>query len=417
MSSSESVSARSIVKAHVAEKSHLIMREPEGSLVYPWLCPGGFYAQLWDWDAVFCGVGLIPFGGSKYLAGSMKNFFTLTSADGVVPGCVSPKGASTTLNHAKPVLIWGSFLAAEDMKDFDQFYQFATQMRSLLIYWKRERCVDGVYVWHDTMESGADDLPYASIPSKHTSKWTEADERRISLPDVHTFLILERRAMASFCRAWAIGAGVADAVALEAEAKEHEGEALAIKDVLNSNLWYWMKDDDGSSKRRGYYVGYDAIDKKQLLNRTYQCAWPLWAGLTVGVAERDAALYELLQHDLRAAHGIRSTSTEDARYTLVDCIVPYSNWRGPVWINVNCVLAYTLASCGHKSEAIKLATELTTMLANDITKSGVMHECYNGDDGMPLSSESKGFLSWNVLIASLLDNLEADIDPFSSVIG
>ena len=404
------------------------MREAEGALIYPWLCPGGFYSQLWDWDSVFCGVGLFPFGGSKYLAGSMKNFFALTSPDGVVAGCVTPKGASTTLNHAKPVLIWGAFLASEEMKDFDQFYQFAPAMRSTLAYWKRERCVNGAYVWHDTMESGADDLPYASIPSKHsTSTWTEADERRISLPDVYTLLILERRAMASFCRAWATNASASDAVALEAEAIEHEVEALAIKDSLNSKLWHWMEGEhNGTSsqsgsmsssgeKRRGLYVGYDAIDGKQLLNRTYQCAWPLWAGLTVGIEEREAALHELLKEDLRAKWGIRSTSTLDTRYTLIDCIVPYSNWRGPVWINVNCVLAYTLSSCGRKDEAIKLATELTIMIANDITGSGVMHECYNGDDGTPLSSESKGFLSWNVLVASLLDNLEGDINPFATV--
>jgi hypothetical protein len=173
-------SSRAIVKEHVASRAHLIMREPEGGLRYPWLCPvrastfrapfayhshcnptipaaptpkGGFYAQLWDWDAVFCGVGLIPFGGAPYLAGSMKCFFSLTSAEGKVPGCVTPAGASTTLAHAKPVLIWGAYLAADATGDFNQFKEFAPQMRALLAYWHRERLVNGVYGKNTYMHS------------------------------------------------------------------------------------------------------------------------------------------------------------------------------------------------------------------------------------------------------------------------
>lgn len=412
-------SARLTLKSHVSERASLIMKEPEGLLVHKWLCPGGFYAQCWDWDAVFCGVGLLPFGGSAYLAGSMKCFFTLTDSEsGAVPGCITPNGASATLAHAKPVLIWGAFLAAEAEGDFDQFYSFAGKMRALLFFWRRERCVNDVYVWHDTMECGADDLPFAAVPSRHTAAWTDADLRRTSMPDIHTFLVLERRAMAGFCRAWATGAGAAHAEALLEEALEHEAAAVEIAKALNVKLWWW--DDSHTTgnaavPRRGYYVGYDAVDGVRLVNRTYQAAWPLWAGLAAGVEEREAALVELLQPDLRASFGIRSTSSSDPRFTLGDFIVPYSNWRGPVWINVNTVLAYTLASCGRKDEALKLASELTLMLAGDITKNNAMHECYHPDDGSPLSSESKGFLSWNVLVASLLDNLEADRDPFAAV--
>jgi alpha,alpha-trehalase len=350
----------------------------------------------------------------------MKCFFSLTSSDGKVPGCVTPAGASSTLAHAKPVLIWGAFLAAEAMGDWGQFQEFAPQMRALLAYWQRERMVNGVFVWHDTMESGADDLPYAAVPSKHTASWSDADARRVSLPDVHTFLILEHRAMARFCRAWADGASPEGAAALKEEARHYESVACIISDSLNKKLWHWMPPSGetdaptASGARRGLFVGFDAKDEVQLLNRTYQAAWPCWAGVADDT-RRDAALNELLEPDMRAAHGIRSTSTLDSRFHLIDVIVPYSNWRGPVWINVNVVLAYTLASAGRREEALKLANELTDMLALDIKTNGVMHECYHPDEGTPLSSESKGFLSWNVLVATLLDNLEAEVDPFRSI--
>jgi glycogen debranching enzyme len=120
---------------------------------------------------------------------------------------------------------------------------------------------------------------------------------------------------------------------------------------------------------------------------------------------------------MRAAWGVRSTSSADARYTLTDMIVPYSNWRGPVWINVNVVLAYTLAGAGRRADALALARALTLLLANDIRATGGMHECYDGDSGAPLASASLNFLSWNVLVATLHDNLTAGVDPFAGVTG
>lgn len=54
----------------------------------------------------------------------------------------------------------------------------------------------------------------------------------------------------------------------------------------------------------------------------------------------------------------------------------YSNWRGPVWINVNCVLAYTLAANGYRAEAAALARDITRTLADDLRANGQWHECY-----------------------------------------
>ncbi len=133
--------------------------------------------------------------------------------------------------------------------------------------------------------------------------------------------------------------------------------------------------------------------------------------------ERDAALDELLAPDMRAPFGIRSTSRDDPRYTLTDMIVPYSNWRGPVWINVNAVLCYTLAAAGRRGEALAIARALTLMLARDIAKCGGMHECYCPDTGAPLSTESINFLSWNAMAATLHDNLLAGIDPFAPILN
>ncbi len=76
------------------------------------------------------------------------------------------------------------------------------------------------------------------------------------------------------------------------------------------------------------------------------------------------------------------------------------------------MLVYTLAREGRRAQAMVLARGLVSMLAQDLRESKVMHECYDPDNGKPLGSPSAGFLSWNVLAAKLLSNLEALIDPF-----
>jgi len=286
------------------------------------------------------------------------------------------------------------------------------------------------------MESGADDLPDAPIASAHTSTWVEERDARVhSGPDLSTFLYLENRAYAKFCKKWAAqttaGQGgecesaVATAAALEAEAAVYEAEAARIASALNSNLWRWLPsphlpeaagNTSQGSQVRGHYVGFNARERTQLPARTYQAAWPCWARLAPSDFKRDAALDEICSSDLRGPFGIRSTSNADTRYTLTDMIVPYSNWRGPVWMNVNCVLCYTLAAAGRRDVALEIAEALTLMLAKDIETSGGMHENYSADDGAPVSTDSKMFLSWNVLAVTLVDNLRNGHDPFAPIL-
>ena len=53
-----------------------------------------------------------------------------------------------------------------------------------------------------------------------------------------------------------------------------------------------------------------------------------------------------------SAVGLRSTSSDDPRYNNENEIVPYSNWRGPMWVNANALTAYGLARYGFKALAM-----------------------------------------------------------------
>ena len=412
-----------LVRTHIQSLAATTFHEPSGALGYPYIVPGGFYSQLWCWDAVFAGIGGLRYGSACYLVGSCLNFFAATAEDGSVPGCLTPSGFSLTLKHAKPVLIWGALAAARATGDFGQFAPWRAAMAAQLRYWsaKRKDSSTGLYVWHDVMESGADNLPFYEPPSAHTPGWDEAvDALRVASPDLQTFLSREHTAFAVFLETWAAarcdeassGSGM-DAAELLRAAAAHRAEAAAIAAATCKHLWH-PEPDDGKGCVRGYFVAYDVRAGTQLVRRTYQVAWPLWLGPAgaPSAAAREAALDALTAPDLLGAAGLRSLSSSDARYTLEDVIVPYSNWRGPVWVNVNAVAAYTLAACGRRAAALDLARRLVAALAQGLRVHGSFFECYDPDSGSPLAAASKGFFSWTILAADLIDDIEASVDPF-----
>lgn len=141
-----------------------------------------------------------------------------------------------------------------------------------------------------------------------------------------------------------------------------------------------------------------------------QMAWPLWEGLAPSAAHRDAAIRAVLAPDMRCPSGIRSTSSLDPAYNNDNIITPASNWKGPVWICSNAVLAYTLAAQGRRAEALQLAADITRLLAHDLRTGGVWHECYHSED-REIKLASPGFLSWNLMGADLYECIAAGRDP------
>lgn len=139
-------------------------------------------------------------------------------------------------------------------------------------------------------------------------------------------------------------------------------------------------------------------------------AFPLYGGL----APPDRAsrvVAQLKAPDMWTPWGVRSTSSTDPRYTNINIIVPYSNWRGPVWIISNVLLCYGLMTAGFRDDAVALGESIVRLLAEDLGREGSWHECYDSDNGNALAAP--GFLSWNVLAADLLDNLRAGVNPFA----
>lgn len=415
-----------LVQEHVANNANATWREPQGYLKYPYLVPAGPYNQLWDWDSVFLGVATVSYGSGPYFKGSMLNFLDHTNlTDGSLPGCLTPSGATPTLYQAKPIIIQGSYLAAKATGDFASFQAFEPQMQALLAWWNATAVADlprgpfdaatQLHTWYDQLSTGADNLVYSQCPSEYSPCWdASADAFTLASPDVMTFMYRERIAYARFLAMWSTGApDVTDdalrtmPVAVAAKVRTQLSAAAALRDALNEYLWHWQD----AQQTAGFFAAWNVSTGTRILRRTYQVVWPLWANLTANASQASAALNAVMDADLFSAFGVRSASSNDPQYNNDNIINPYSNWRGPVWVNVNAVIAYTLRAFGRARDAAAVADAVVHTLAQDLRTNGTWHECYDAETGAGLAAP--GFLSWDTLGATLQANVAAGVDPFS----
>ena len=396
------------VYAYVSDNVHATFREPQGQLAYPYQVPAGPYNECWDWDSVFLGVASArDFNGSRYFVGSMMNFLAKVNlTNGDVKGCITPSGDTPTLFHAKPILIQGAFLAAKfSGGNFSQFEQFMPAMAALLAYWSSPQRVDaatGLHQWHDQLETGADNLVLSLCPSPYSPEcWVEAlDAFTLSSPDIELFVAREHLAFSNFVEAWA-------REGWEAESATHRAHAKRIADTLDERMWVWIDD----AKTQGYWGAYNTSTQSVIAHRTYQLAWPLWQGGTSNETLVAAAVEQLLAPDMWTPFGVRSTSSGDPRYSNANIINPYSEWRGPIWINVNAVLAHSLFARGFSSAANELASAVVHTLAESLRTTGTWFEAFSSETGEGLAA--RGFLSWDTLGATLVRDVAAGVDPFA----
>jgi hypothetical protein len=380
-------------------------RPPKGVLRHKYLVPAGPYEQEWDWDSLFLGVATLRWGSRPYLEGSMLNFLAATNlSDGSVTGCLTPTlptvcSSSTAehdaLAHAKPLIIQGAWLAAAAPGGSPAtFLPYRAQMEALLAFWDRpprRDAASGLRLWHDQMETGADNGVLSQCPSARSACWSTAQAYTLASADVMVYLQREHVAFARFFEAWGDAASCA----------HHRRVADELAATLNRELW---------RPEVGYHVALNASSRAAIEAKTYVLALPLWGGL-VNASQAAAIATALAAPDMLSAVGLRSASTDDPRYSNAATIVPYSNWRGPMWVNANALAAYGLNRYGHRTLALEIAHRVTAALARDLRTAGTWHEAYSTDDGKPLAA--RGFLSWDTLSAELVDNLMAGHDPLS----
>jgi alpha,alpha-trehalase len=366
------------------------IRPAEGYIKYPYLIPAGYYNQMWDWDGFFIGVHWAnqdP-ANARYLRDWVLGFAGSADADGYVAGCITPKGPRPLFGKfaMKPFLAQGAVIAAEDLHDYEWIRPIWPAMKRVVEYRRRTQYDEKwkLWFWDNAMQSGADNNAALNNDPK--------DPSAILAVDASVYAMREYLAMA------AIAKQLGDATS----SHNYTAEALNTRHAILRQLWsphdamFWNRRRD-----RGAVVRV--------------IAWSNFLPLVDGLLPREEgrrmiSLYLLNPTQMHSGNGFRSLSRFDPAYNNQAIITPYSNWRGPIWINANFLDWIALRRYGFNDEARALAITLATNIHRDIAKWGSMHENYDAEtgDGLAPTVEQSpgkkfaGFVGWNLLAQDML---------------
>jgi len=366
------------------------IRPADGYIQHPYLIPAGYYNQMWDWDGFFLGLHWANQNpaDARYLRDWVLSFAASADADGYVAGCITPKGPRPLFGKfaMKPFLAQGALAAAQQLHDYTWLRPAWPGLQRVLDYRKRTQFDPrwGLWFWDNAMQSGADNNAALTNDPK--------DPSAILAVDASIWAMREYLAMAA----------LADHLGDAPDAQRYRAEAEATRRAIMATLWS-SSDAMFFNRRRDSGAWVRVISWSSFL--------PLLDGLLAPADARRMIRCHLLNPDeMQSKYGFRSLSKSDPAYNNQAIIDPYSNWRGPIWINANFLDWLALRRYGFHAEAHTLALNLAAMLHRDIAQWGSMHEDYDAETGAglaPTPAQSPGghfagFVGWNLLAQDML---------------
>jgi alpha,alpha-trehalase len=366
----------------------------QGVIQHAYLTPGGYYRDLWDWDGYFIGAHWAnqDAANAKYLRDWVLSFAAAADADGYVAGCISPSGPRALFGKfaMKPFLAQGALLAAEKLGNDDSRDSWLRAawpaMQRIEAYRKRTQ-YDAhwkLWFWDNAMQSGADNS--ASLTNDPN------DRSAILAVDASVFAMREDEAMAALARRL----GYAE------DARRYQDDAETTRRAILASLW---------EPKEGMFLNRRRDNGAWVRPSGWSNFVPLAEGL-LPQAEGARVIREHLLNpaEMRSPYGFRSLAESDPAYNNDAIINPYSNWRGPIWMNASYLDWIALRRYGFRKEARWLAVTLAAELDRDIARWGSMHEDYDAETGdglAPTPAQSPhgvfaGFVGWNLLAQDML---------------
>ncbi len=392
----------------IKDNWHTSMKEPCGILKYKFLDPAAVYrAQMWDWDAYFCGLALIDVydDTAEYVKGCALNFLDHSRVDGSIPYMINnqeekcevlpsisrePRTEKSDINSIKPLLAQMVILAHKKIKETDWIKENFEKLKSHIAHWEAtQQMPNGLFVWRSYRGSGTDNHPAIYGRPLNSSAGVE----------LNCMMYKEYLSMAEI-----------SAICGDNDSKaQYEQKAYALAKAINDNMW---------DEIDGLYYHLDMLSQKPPLARqgitwnvplkfrTWTCFMPMWAGIAPKErAERMVREHLMNTDEFLSDFGLRTLAKNEPLYCTAETSNP-SNWQGPIWIVSTYLMFMGLWNYGYKKEAQTVADNLITHLCKDLDQNGLLHEYYNPETGE--SSINPGFMNWNALAGIMADMIDTN---------
>ena len=383
-----------LILNYAKENYKKMFREPDGILSHKFIVPGATYSNsLWDWDCWLTNIALRSFTEediSEYEKGCIINFLEHMDDDGKIPIFITPtmewynfNGCFPSNIHKPCLAQHAEFIVKTNNNDVEWLGPYFDKILKFIdYYYNNQRHSSGLYYWINDCAIGVDNDPSTYYRPENSSA------------SIYLNCLMYKE-LTAVCY-------LGNLLNIDVSFYEKEAENLlkTVRDLCfdEKDGMYYSADlnllpvDPNSNLHSGAPRHWDTLIQRI---GCWSGFMAMWAGIaTPEQAQRMVKENLLDEKGFWAPYGVRTLSKYEKMYRIVKSGNP-SCWLGPIWGISNYMVFEGLLKYGFIEEAKELAERNVKLFAQDIEKTGELHEYYDPESGEPINNP--GFQNWNLL--------------------
>ena len=407
---------RALIERYVLDNIDGVLKQPRSFIRYPFIDPGSVYdGNVWDWDTYWSVFGLLGMKDAMpkatlervitHAKGNVMNFFDHQMEDGYIPMMIEVadwpepyllmmRKRGVRMNMHKPFLCGQIAMISRFTGDWSWASGFEEGLERYFACYDREYYNEncGLYVWIDDIMIGMDNDPASfGRPKSSTANIF-----------LNSFMAEELGRMAEYLTA----------IGKPERAAAYAAKREALIGAIQAECWdrrdqcfYSVDVDIKTRKFDWFHQGLGVFWKTLPIKiRVWSAFIPMWAGFATPEQAEALARHMFDPDTFRSDYGVCTLAKDEKMFNLEPTNNP-SNWLGPIWLVANYVAFRGLMNYGYREKAEALCAASARLLANDLERTGSLHEFYNPFTGEPVMNG--GFINWNVLALNMIRELEA----------
>ena len=346
------VARRTLVKALSVMKTQVY--SPEGRIRHRWTTPDRWpHKNMWLWDSAFHAIGWrhVDAGLAR---DALSAVMDMQAPDGMVSLMMTPESILNQITQP-PVLALAAKMAHASEPRMEWLEEMYPKLCAY-VEWdmaNRDLDKDGLVEWQisgnprcRSGESGMDNSP----------RFDEATS--MAAVDFNSFLALEYELLAEF----------AATLGREADEARWKEQHARLCRLISKRLW---------SPKHGFFLDYDTERQAHCPVLASSGFMPLICG--AATAAQAGALARHLRNP--ATFGtplpVPSVAAGDAEHYSPDM------WRGPVWVNLNWLVAFGFKRYGRRKVAAKLVEQTVGAIEENCERYGSLYEFFDARNETP----------------------------------